>query len=304
VGMEANAVIETQGLTKRYGRNEALHGLSLAVPRGGVFALVGRNGAGKTTLIRLLLGLLPADGGKAAVLGLDPARQAVEIRRKVGFVPDQHNFPRWMKIAELVRFTRAFFPTWNNELCTGLLERFGLPTDRKVKELSRGMLAQTALCLALAHEPELLILDEPTSGLDAVVRRDFLEEVLQAAADEGRTILISSHQLDELDRVADQVGYIEEGRILLAESVESLKNRIREFRLTFADEAPAELADPTWLVTRRTTPHEWTVTVGDAAEGTAASLRERFPTATVSGRELTLEEVFLALARRPLAAKE
>jgi len=302
--MESTAVIETRELTKRYGRNEALHGLSLAVPKGGVFALVGRNGAGKTTLIRLLLGLLPADGGTATVLGLDPARQAVEIRRKVGFVPDQHLFPRWMTIAELVRFTRAFFPTWNDGVCTGLLERFQLPTDRKVKELSRGMLAQTALCLALAHEPELLILDEPTSGLDAVVRRDFLEEVLQAAADEGRTILISSHQLDELDRVAEQVGYIEEGKLLLAESVESLKTRIREFRLTFADEVPAELADPAWLVTRRTTPHEWTVTVGNAGEGTVASLRERHPTATVSGRDLTLEEIFLALARRPLGGKE
>jgi len=294
---EQTAAIQTAGLTKRYGRKAALQGLSLAVPKGSVFALIGRNGAGKTTLIRTLLGLVAADGGTATVLGLNPAKQAVEIRRKVGFVPDEHRFPGWMSIAQLTGFTGAFFPTWNTDLCTSLLERFTLDPKQKVKGLSRGMLAQTALCLALAHEPEMLILDEPTGGLDAVVRREFLEQVLGAAADEGRTILISSHMLDELDRVADHVGYLEEGEMRLAETTESLKERVREYRLTFANEAPKELADPAWLSVRQVTPHEWTLTVDNDDKDTQPGLQSRFPEASISGRELTLEEIFVALAQ-------
>jgi ABC-2 type transport system ATP-binding protein len=296
---EQTVAIQTAGLTKRYGRKAALQDLSLAVPKGSVFALIGRNGAGKTTLIRTLLGLTAADGGTATVLGLNPAKQAVEIRRKVGFVPDEHRFPRWMSIGELTGFTSAFFPTWNAELCAELLARFKLDPKQKVKALSRGMLAQTALCLALAHEPEMLILDEPTSGLDAVVRREFLEQVLGAAADEGRTILISSHMLDELDRVADHVGYLEEGTLRLAETAESLKERVREYRLTFANEAPKELADPAWLSVSQVTPHEWTLTVENDSEDTQPGLQRRFPGASISSRELTLEEIFVALAQAP-----
>ena len=296
---EQTVAIQTAGLTKRYGRKAALQELSLAVPKGSVFALIGRNGAGKTTLIRTLLGLAATDGGTATVLGLNPAKQGVEIRRKVGFVPDEHRFPRWMSIAELTGFTGAFFPTWNAVLCADLLARFKLDPKQKVKALSRGMLAQTALCLSLAHEPEMLILDEPTSGLDAVVRREFLEQVLGAAADEGRTILISSHMLDELDRVADHVGYLEEGTLRLAETAESLKERVREYRLTFADEAPKELADPAWLSVRQVTPHEWTLTVENDSEDTQPGLQRCFPGASISSRELTLEEIFVALAQAP-----
>jgi ABC-2 type transport system ATP-binding protein len=296
--MEQQSAITTTGLTKRYGKTTALDGVDLRVPRGSVFALVGRNGAGKTTLIQVLLGLASADGGTGRVLGLDPSSQGVEIRRKVGFVPDQHNFPRWMTIAELVHFTGAFFPTWNDQLCGGLLDRFGLDPKQKIKGLSRGMLAQTALCLALAHEPEVLVLDEPTGGLDAVVRREFMEQVLGAAADEGRTILISSHMLDELDRVADHVGYLEEGRLHLAGPVESLKARIREYRLTFSAETPDHLDDPAWLATRRTTPHEWTVAIDCPGGDPEGELRQRFPGASVKGRDLSLEEMFVALAKK------
>jgi ABC-2 type transport system ATP-binding protein len=296
--VEQTAVIRTEGLRKRYGHTTALDGVDLAVPRGSVFALIGRNGAGKTTLIQALLGLCSADGGTASVLGLDSARQSVEIRRKVGFVPDQHNFPRWMTIAELVRFTGSFFPTWNPELCTSLLAGFKLDPKQKIKGLSRGMLAQTALCLALAHEPEVLVLDEPTGGLDAVVRREFMEQVVGAAADEGRTILISSHMLDELDRVADRVGYLEDGKLQFSEPVDSLKERVREYRLTFVDETPENLADPAWLAARQTTPHEWTVAIDCRGADPEAGLRERFPQASVVRRELNLEEVFVALAKR------
>lgn len=295
--MDPQTVISTQGLAKRYGRNIALRGVDLTVPRGSVFALVGRNGAGKTTLIQLLLGLAGADGGKATVLGLDSARQSVEIRRKVGFVPDQHCFPRWMTIAELVRFTGAFFPTWNPALCDSLLQKFGLDAKQQVKGLSRGMLAQTALCLALAHEPELLVLDEPTGGLDAVVRREFMEEVLGAAADAGRTVLVSSHMLDELDRVADHIGYIEEGQLRLVSPIDSLKERVREYRVTFADETPEKLADAAWLAARRTAPHEWTLALDCQGSDPEPDLRQRFPTAAIQRRELNLEEIFLALAR-------
>ena len=287
-------VIHTENLTKRYGKLLAVDGVSLDVPPGCVFALMGRNGAGKTSLIRALLGLTPISSGSATVFGLSSAKDHVEIRRRVGYVPESHHQYRWMTVAELTRFTSAFYPSWDQELCDACIERFGLDRSKKIKELSRGMVAKVALTLALAHKPQLLVLDEPTGGLDAVIRREFLESVVDVAADEGRTVLISSHLLSDVERVADRVALLHEGELRLVEDAQALKARVREAALTFAGDPPDDLEIDGCLAAHRE-GHEWRVVLDDWGSGTVPRLRAQFGDATVSSRDLSLEEIFVAL---------
>lgn len=289
-------VIRTKNLTKRYGKLTAVDGVSLEVAPAQVFALMGRNGAGKTSFIRMLLGLTPISGGEAEVLGRDSAKRHVEIRRAVGYVPETHHMYRWMSIKELADFTGAFYPTWNDALCAEYLRRFELDPAKKVKELSRGMVAKLALTLALAHEPELLILDEPTSGLDAVVRQEFLESIVNVAADEGRTVLISSHLLNDVERVVDRVALMDNGKIKLVESMESLKARMREVRMTFPAGAPTG-EKPSGALRLQATDKEWLMVTPDFTPETEAQLRQKYPGALVESRSLTLEEIFVALVR-------
>ena len=287
-------VIHTESLTIRYGKLVAVDSVNLDVPPGCVLALMGRNGAGKTSLIRALLGLTPISSGSATVFGLSSAAEHVEIRRRVGYVPESHHQYRWMTVAEIVRFTSAFYPTWDQELCDACVERFGLDRGKKIKELSRGMVAKVALTLALAHKPELLVLDEPTGGLDAVIRREFLESVVDVAADEGRTVLISSHLLGDVERVADRVALLHEGKLRLVEDAQTLKARVREAELTFPGEPPDDVQIDGCLSARRE-GHEWRVVLDDWGDDTVPRLRAQFADATVSSRDLSLEEIFVAL---------
>jgi ABC-type multidrug transport system ATPase subunit len=288
------AVIETKGLIKKYGKTEAVHGVDLCVEPGKVFALMGRNGAGKTSIIRMLLGLTPITKGAASVLGLDSKKEHVAIRKRVGYVPEEHHMYRWMKVREIAWFTSSFYPTWDNALCDSLMERFGLDPNKKIKELSRGMIAKTALVLALSHRPEVLVLDEPTSGLDAVIRKEFLESVVDVAADEGRSVLISSHLLNDVERVTDRVALLDHGRIKLTENLEDLKVRVREVSITFNGPAPTDTAIPGALRVD-TGPAEWGAIFDNYSPATLADLTQRFPTATLTPRTLTLEEIFVAL---------
>jgi len=289
-------VIQAEGLSKRFGRLTAVDGVTLAVPAGQVVALMGANGAGKTTLIRMLLGLLRPDGGSASVLGLDPQRESVRLRQQVGYVPETHHFYPWMRISEVCRFAAGAYPTWDADTCQGLLRTFGLDPEKRMGGLSRGMTAKVALTLALAHRPRLLVLDEATSGLDAAVRQEFLETMVGVAADEGRTVLISSHLLDEVERVVDHAAFIDSGRLRFVEEVESLRRRFREIRLTFADEAPEALDLPGALQAARL-GREWVAVIDDASEARLGAIRERFPQAESASRVLSLQEVFVALQR-------
>lgn len=225
---DANATISIENLSKHYRDQTALDGLSLTVPEGAVFGLLGENGAGKTTTLSILLGLIKADGGSARVLGLDPARDGLEIRRRVGYVPEQPALYDWMTVDETGWFAAGFHP----EALTGtgafqaryaeLTQGFGLPAKRKIKALSKGMRAKVSLSLALAADPRLLVLDEPTSGLDTMVRREFLESMVDLAAN-GQTVLLSSHQIAEVERVASHVALLHQGRLILAEPLDDLR---------------------------------------------------------------------------------
>jgi ABC-2 type transport system ATP-binding protein len=224
----AGAVVRVEGLVKRYRGQAAVDGLNLEVPEGAVFGLLGENGAGKTTTIQAMLGLLPPSAGRLEVLGLDPSRQGSEVRRRIGYVPEAPVLYDWMTVAEIGWFAAAFhlgadrstaeYQARYSELTRG----FELPAKRKIKALSKGMRAKVSLSLALASDPPLLILDEPTSGLDVLVRREFLESMVDLAGP-GRTVLLSSHQIGEVERVASHVALLHKGKLVLAEALDDLK---------------------------------------------------------------------------------
>lgn len=180
-------VVELDGVSRRFGKTVALDGLSLRVPRGCVYGLVGVNGAGKTTLIKHILGLLKARSGSVRVFGLDPVRNPVAVLRRIGYLSEERDLPEWMRIDELMRYTAAYHPNWDQAHAEELLRTFGLDASKKVKNLSKGMRAQAGLVAAVAHRPDLLVLDEPSTGLDAVIRRDILKAIIRTVADDGRT---------------------------------------------------------------------------------------------------------------------
>ena len=232
------AAIRIDGLVKRFKDHLAVDGLALEIPEGSVFGLLGENGAGKTTTILTLLGLIVPDAGRVEVLGLDPSKDAIAVRRKVGYVPEIPALYDWMTVAEIGWFASGFHPEGDMGTATyrsrfkALIDGFELPLDRKIKLLSKGMRAKVSLAVALASEPALLILDEPTSGLDVLVRREFLESMVDIAA-AGRTVFLSSHQIGEVERVASHVALMHKGKLLLAEPLDQLRARTFQLTITF-----------------------------------------------------------------------
>ena len=227
---------------------EALRGVDLNVESGTVFSLLGENGAGKTTLIRILTGFQRPSSGSVRILGLDPIRDSLEIRRRIGYVSDSPALYEWMRVDEIGWFASSFYPDGFLKNYREMLAQYELPTSRKIKHLSKGQRAKVALALAVAHDPELLILDEPTSGLDPLVRRDFLESMVERAAS-GRTVLLSSHQMNEVERVTDQLAIIHDGKVGLQGPLSALRNEIFEVTFSVTDplaeipvsEAPVEI---------------------------------------------------------------
>src|SRR5213076_1195758 len=205
--------------------------------RGMVYGLVGANGAGKTTLIRHILGLLRAENGSVRVFGLDPVVDPVAVLSRIGYLSDENDLPGWMRVDELIRYSRAFYPGWDDAYAEELRRRFALDYATKITNLSKGQRARAGLLIALAHRPELLVLDEPSSGLDPIVRRDILGAVIRTIADDGRTVLFSSHLLEEVEQVADHVTMISHGRIVLSAPLDAIKESHRvDGRLPSLDE--------------------------------------------------------------------
>jgi ABC-2 type transport system ATP-binding protein len=231
-----DTVIRLDQVTKRFGGHTALDQVSISVPPGVVFALLGENGAGKTTAIRIMLGMVEPDGGHSRVLDFDSQRDGLEIRHRVGYVSERPTLYDWMTVAEIGWFTAGFYGERFLPRYRELVAQYKLPERRKLKALSKGMRAKVALSLAMAHDPELLILDEPTSGLDTLVRREFLESMIDLAA-AGRTVLLSSHQIGEVERVADIVAILKQGKLLLVEKLDDLKDQVRQLTITLTDGA-------------------------------------------------------------------
>src|SRR5437588_7166664 len=223
----SESVISVSELTRRFGATTALDSVSVSLPRGAVYGLVGANGAGKTTLIKHILGLLRAERGSVRVFGLDPVAEPVAVLSRIGYLSEENDLPGWMGVDELIRYTSAFYPKWDDAYAEELRRAFALDPAAKIKDLSRGQKARMGLLIALAHRPELLVLDEPSSGLDPIVRRDILGAVIRTIADEGRTVLFSSHLLQEVEQVADHVTMIHQGAIVLSAPLDDIRESHR-----------------------------------------------------------------------------
>ncbi|MDO8683511.1 MAG: ABC transporter ATP-binding protein [Armatimonadota bacterium] len=285
--------IETIGLMKRFGKHTAVDNLSLRIPQGSVFAFLGRNGAGKTTTIRILLDLLNATSGKARILGLDSVKGSMEVKRRIGYVAEGQKMYDWMKVDEIIWFCKGFYPGWNDSLAAELKKRLELPGDRKVGQMSRGMQAKLALLLAMAYRPELLILDEPTAGLDVVVRRDFLEGVIDLIQEEGRTVFFSSHIVHEVERVADWVGVIDNGKLIHCSTMEDLKASVKQVILSFDSSPPSFFSIPNMLNVE-TSGRQSAVIVKEFSEETLAAAKALGPV-EMRVEDLNLEDIFVAL---------
>jgi ABC-2 type transport system ATP-binding protein len=288
-------IIETQGLTRRFGRHEALHGLDLAVPQGSVCALLGPNGAGKSTTIKLLMNLLRPTEGSARVLGVDSRRLGEREKAQIGYVSENQQLPQWMTVRQFIGYCRPFYPTWDPALERELTAQFALPEDRKLGNLSRGMLMKAALLSALAYRPKLLVLDEPFSGLDPMVRDEFIRGVLEASAAGEWTVLVSSHDIEEVERLCDRVVLLDAGRKRLDETTEGLQARFRRVEVMGAPEGAA--AGAGMLGWERAGTLTRFITSDFAGDATMAEWRDRFAGAGVTAAAMSLREIFIALAR-------
>ncbi len=235
---EPGSAIEISDLIVNYGKKRAVDGLSMSVPVGSVYGFLGPNGAGKTTTIKSLLGFRRPDGGRASVLGHDIVAESIEVRAKVGFASEVNSLYEGMSVERNAKLCRDLSRTWNDELVSRYLELFGLERGARVRKLSKGQKAQLQLCLALGAEPEVLILDEPTSGLDPVARRAFLKVLVGEVAASGRTVFFSTHLLTDIEAVADSVGIIKDGRLLVSGEIDELRKSHKVFRITYADAPP------------------------------------------------------------------
>jgi ABC-2 type transport system ATP-binding protein len=278
------------GLTKHYGRAIAVSELDLVVQRGTVLGLLGPNGAGKSTTLRMLMGLLRPTSGSVRVLGLDVFRHPSRVKQQVGYVPESPHIHRWMTVAEVVRFVRALYATWNDEQCASLLDLFQLPAGKRVRQLSKGMLAKLSLVVALAHEPELLVLDEPLSGLDPIARDEFLDGVLHGLCGSERTVVFSSHQLDEVNRLSDAVAVLNAGRLLVHCSLDELRGAKRVRAVLDDGRLPSQSPRETiWQCVNR---REWLLTLYPFSTDALERLSESNPVSAIEVFDLTLDDIF------------
>lgn len=291
--MMMEPVIRLDALSKRYGCDVALHEVSLDVPPGVVFGLLGENGAGKTTAIRIMLGLVEANSGQAHVLGMPSDRQGRVIRRRAGYVAERPTLYDWMTVQEIGWFAAGFYRDGYLSEYLRLAHEFGLPPRRKIRALSKGMRAKVCLSLALAHDPELLVLDEPTSGLDVLVRREFLESMVDRAAS-GKTVFLSSHQIDEVERVSDVVAILRQGQLVLVEPLDQLKDRIRQVVVTLRDGVPPPETPAVEILSIRRRGRQWKLLVRDMPDDQLQTLRGHAAVGELEARRPSLEEIFVA----------
>ena len=293
--MNTAPVIEVQNLVRRYGKHDAVNGLSLSVPAGKCYGFFGRNGAGKTTTIKCLLNLLRPDAGSVRVFGLDPRRQEVAVKSRLAYVPDMVAFYPWMTVQDTLEYLASFREHWNRDIETDLLQRFQLDPAKKTTSLSKGQRTQLALIGAICPEPELLVLDEPTSGLDPIVRREFIETVIGAyqSSDPGqRTVFVSTHLIAEFEGLIDEFTIIEQGRGILTMEADSARARFQKIRARFAGPLPLSVELPGALDVRRDGRQVELLCNGEA--GPLLEILRAHQPEDVRCEALSLEEIFVA----------
>jgi ABC-2 type transport system ATP-binding protein len=300
-----NPTIRTENLSKRFGRTIAVDSISLAVPEGSIYALVGANGAGKTTLIKLLMNILRPNEGSAHVLGIDSAKLAGSNFNRIGYVSENQELPEGMTVGGMLDYFRPFYPNWDRALEQQLVRQFDLPLGRKLKHLSRGMKMKASFASSLAYRPSLIILDEPFSGLDPLVRDELIEGLIERAPE--TTIFLSSHDLAEIESFSSHVGYLQQGRLLFSEEMTTLSNRFRDVTITFSEPPPLSTAFPTTWLEPQASDCVLHFVDSDFKEDSPRGLASRFPAARdIEVEPMTLRQIFLAIAKsgRGSAAQE
>lgn len=287
-----DAVIRFENVSRSFGRQVALQNVSYEVQPGTVFALLGENGAGKTTSIKTMLGMCEPDAGNVRVLGMHPMRQSLNIRREIGYVPESASLYEWMTVGEVGWFAAGFYPDSFTAEFQRLIASFGLTPEQKLQNLSKGMKAKVVLALAMAHQPPLLILDEPTSGLDTLVRREFLESMVDLTA-AGQTVFLSSHQIPEVERVADVIAIMKQGKLLVLDDLPTLKESCREVIVTFEKEVDPNLV-PGHVIDHRVQGRQCVCTVRNSDEQAYYQLQDRDDVRTIDIRRPSLEDIFVA----------
>lgn len=294
-----NHAIETQNLTRCFGKKDAVNNLTLQVPQGSVFAFLGPNGAGKTTTIKLLMNIIEPTSGSSTIMGVQSGRLGPTEFRRIGYVAEDQKAPDWMTVGQFLNFVKSMYPGWDEAFCRNLLKQFDLPLDRKLKHLSRGMRMKAVLVSSLAYRPRLLVLDEPFTGLDPLVRDELIRGILELTEQEQWTVFVSSHDIDEVERLTDWVGIVNDGHLRECESVESLQSRFRQIQVAVADETEIPRNIPNHWLSFEKEGHaiRFVNSRYDSANGEAV-IRAELPACTsVSVSPMSLREIFLALAK-------
>jgi ABC-2 type transport system ATP-binding protein len=291
-------IVQTDNVWKKYGRFDALEGLSIAVPEGSAFALIGANGAGKSTTIKVLMNMIAPTRGHATVLGVDSQHLSTRERAQIGYVSENQKMPGRMRVGAYIAYLRGFYPNWDRDLEADILAQLRLPPERKIKDLSHGMRMKMALACALPFRPKLLVLDEPFSGLDPLVRDEFMENLLRQVG-EGMTILISSHELTELEGVATHVAFLDRGKLLFQETMEALSDRLREVHVMLDKGARRPASMPkTWLDFRTAGNVASFVDTAYAEDRLAADVAASFGAVReIDAQPIGLRSIFKTLAR-------
>lgn len=293
-----SGVIEASQLTYRYGRTAALDDLSVTVPEGALYALIGPNGSGKTTLLQIVMGLRRPSAGRLTVFGVHHDSLTRQQRAEIGYIAEGQRLPQWMRVQELEAYLAPLYPTWDRALATDLRERFELDPQKRIGALSRGGQMKAALLCALAPRPKLLVMDEPFTGMDVLVKDELVHGLLETAGQEGWSVLLCSHDVGELELLADWVGFLDHGRLSLSESVESLRARFKRVEARMADEGAARSLQPAadWMSVERAGARVSFITAhGDVERD--ERLRALLPQATdVEIHDASLRELFIALA--------
>jgi ABC-2 type transport system ATP-binding protein len=297
-------MVQAENLWKKFGRNDALQGLSFSVPEGSSFALIGANGAGKTTTIKILMNIIEPTRGCSQVLGVESRKVSADVMSQIGYVSENQDMPQALSVAEYLNYLRPFYPRWDRALEDSTRHQLRLPLDRKIGHLSHGMRMKMALACALPFRPKLLILDEPFSGLDPLVRDEFMERLLAQADD--MTVLISSHELGEIDGVATHIGFIDEGKLLFEESMRDLSGRFRNVRVTL--DRPVQLPDQlpaNWLHPRTSGNIVTFVETLHSQDCLGERVRSLFTgVQEIDAQPMPLRLIFTALARAARDAAE
>jgi ABC-2 type transport system ATP-binding protein len=300
--------VEVNNLSRQFRQTLALDNISFRAEQGRIYGLVGANGAGKTTLIKHLLGLFRVkSSGSVRIFGLDPVRHPVDVLKRIGYLSEDRELPEWMNIDELMRYTRAYHPGWDEQYARELLSTFQLDRSMKIKDLSKGMRAQAALVAAVAHRPDLLLLDEPSSGLDVMVREDILEAIVRTITDDGRTVVFSSHLLEEVERMSDHVTMIHQGRITLDGTLDKLQDNHQLSQLQF-DEKLNEPPVFNGALSMEGSGYRWRVIHDISAEhGSTQNLQASVTPLggrIVQSRNASLQEIFVARVSRDRLTQE